>query len=185
MKAETEEMKIFEILTYANSRKNVKEAKKFLKENENFGLKVICQLSYHPNVTFVLPEGKPPYDPNKTNEPFSSLENEIKLLSSFIKETTSDNISLVRVESQFIALLERIPHTDAEILLLVKDKKLQTKFKKLSRKMITEVWPDLFPPDFLKEVANDIDEESKKTVKKTEPEVIPEKAKKKSSKNKK
>jgi hypothetical protein len=49
-------------------------------------------------------------------------------------------------------MLEGIHWTEAEVVCLAKDRKLDTKYKSLKEDFIREVWPDLLPPK-VKEVA--------------------------------
>ena len=53
---------------------------------------------------------------------------------------------MLRRESMFVELLERVDPNDAKLILAVKDRKLS--YKGLSYKLVRDTWPDLLPdPD--------------------------------------
>ena len=53
------------------------------------------------------------------------------------------DLPLVRRESMFIQLLERLDPIDAKIILAVKDRKLS--YRGLTYKLVRDTWPDLLP----------------------------------------
>ena len=50
---------------------------------------------------------------------------------------------MLRRESMFVELLERVDPNDAILILAVKDRKLS--YKGLSYKLVKDTWPDLLP----------------------------------------
>jgi hypothetical protein len=76
----------------------------------------------------------------------TSLRTEYESLINFVKSVdgTPGNPGLpsLRRESMFIQLLEGLHPLDAEILCLVKDKKLTNKYK-ITREIISEAYPDI------------------------------------------
>ena len=50
---------------------------------------------------------------------------------------------MLRRESMFVQLLERLDPADAELLLAVKDQKLS--YRGLSYKLVKDTWPDILP----------------------------------------
>jgi hypothetical protein len=53
------------------------------------------------------------------------------------------NVSNMKREEIFIGLLETLHADEAEILCLVKDKKLQTKYSRISKTLIQETFPNI------------------------------------------
>ena len=61
---------------------------------------------------------------------------------------------MLRRESMFVGLLERLDPQDAVLLIAIKDKKLS--YKGLTYKLVKDTWPDLLP---------DVEEEKQEIVK--------------------
>ena len=53
------------------------------------------------------------------------------------------DLPMLRRESMFVELLERVDPNDAKLILAVKDRKLS--YKGLSYKLVRDTWPDLLP----------------------------------------
>jgi hypothetical protein len=71
----------------------------------------------------------------------SSIRKEFKRFYNFIKGG-NDSLSSLRRETMFINVLEGLHPLEAEILCLVKDKKLQTKYK-ITKEIVSEAYPDI------------------------------------------
>ena len=54
----------------------------------------------------------------------------------------NDTMSKLRKETMFINILESLHPLEAEILVLVKDKKLQTKYN-ITKEIVTQAYPDI------------------------------------------
>ncbi len=74
-------------------------------------------------------------------EGHTSIRKEYKKFYNFIKGGNDALKSLGR-ETMFIQILEGLHPLDAEILCLVKDKKLETKYK-ISKEVVSEAYPDI------------------------------------------
>ena len=57
----------------------------------------------------------------------------------------------MRKEQLFMQMLEGIHWTEAELVCLAKDRKIQTKYKSIKEDLVREAYPDLMPPK-IKEV---------------------------------
>lgn len=55
----------------------------------------------------------------------------------------ADHISKSKREQIFLAILENVHPDEAEVLCLVKDKKLQKKYTRISRALIEETFPQI------------------------------------------
>ena len=71
----------------------------------------------------------------------SSIRKEYQKFYNFIKGG-NDSLSSLRRESMFINILEGLHPLEAEILILVKDKKLDTKYK-ITKEIVAEAYPDI------------------------------------------
>jgi hypothetical protein len=77
----------------------------------------------------------------------TTLRSEYDKLINFVKSASTGapgnpNISSLRRETMFIQLIQGLHPYDAEILCLVKDKKLQTKYK-ITKDIVSEAYPDI------------------------------------------
>ena len=90
-----------------------------------------------------VPEGPVPYKENEVpvGTDHTSLRREYKNLYHFIKGG-NDGLSSLRRETMFIQLLEGLHPNEAEIICLVKDKQLQTKYN-IKEDVIKEAYPDI------------------------------------------
>ena len=144
----------FEEIAKAKTREEKREV---LKKRENFATKALLQLNFHPAVKWLLPPGAPPYEPAKAGDIQSNtLHYEIKKLDYYTDPSphSLDELPMLRRESMFVGLLERLDPQDATMLIAIKDKKLS--YKGLTYKLVKDTWPDLLP---------DVEEETPQTKK--------------------
>ena len=71
----------------------------------------------------------------------SSIRKEYTKFYNFVKGG-NDGLSSLRRETMFINVLEGLHPLEAEILCLVKDKKLETKYK-ITKEIISQAYPDI------------------------------------------
>ena len=136
----------FEVIGKAKTRE---EKRDLLKQRENFATKAILQLNFHPSVKWYLPAGNPPYTPSTEGDITSnSLHFEVKKLDYYTDPSPHD-LPMLRRESMFVGLLERLDPEDAKLLIAVKDKKLS--YKGLTYKLVKDTWPDLLPEEEVKQ----------------------------------
>ncbi len=138
---------IKEVLEAVGNTKSRKEKIQILLDNESLALKTILRGNFDDNIQFILPPGTPPYealDVEIGTSP-SNLEKEIKKYFSYIVERNVNLSSLdnAKREKIFIDMLSRIHPDDAEIICLMKDKKI--KYNGLTAKLVNAAWPGLLP----------------------------------------
>lgn len=68
----------------------------------------------------------------------------------------------------FIQFLEGIHWSEAEVIILAKDRKLQTKFKQLKEELVREAFPGLLPAPIPKELAKLVKPKGTPKVKKSD-----------------
>ena len=100
----------------------------------------ILELAFHPNVGWWLPEGAPPYKPSEVLDTEGRLYSEARTLPLYLAGNRPD-IKQVHRENLFIGLLESLHPKDAELLIAVKDKKVEG----LDAATINEAFPGLIP----------------------------------------
>ena len=91
----------------------------------------------------MLPEGEVPFEKNEVpvGTDHTSLRKEWRNLYHFVKGG-NDSLSKTRRESMFIQILEGLHPTEAELLCLIKDKQLATKFK-ITKANVDAAFPDI------------------------------------------
>lgn len=76
----------------------------------------------------------------------TSLRSEYPKLINFVRSASgvpgNNNLTPLRRENMFIQMLEGLHPLDAEIMCLVKDKRLQTKYK-ITKEIVGEAYPDI------------------------------------------
>lgn len=130
-----------------------KDAKiKVLRSYENPVLRGILQINYNPDVKVHLPEGEPPFKKDK-EIPIGYSETNLyaEFRRFYIWLDAKSNLSKMRREELFVQFLEGIHWTEAEVVCLAKDRKLQTKFKSVKEDLVREAFPNLLPAKKVKE----------------------------------
>ena len=132
---------IFEEIAQA---KSFEIRKQILLDNESKLLKELLKYAFHPDIKFALPVGRPPFktigDSNEYNPTY--LYPNIRKLYLFI-EGGHDKLTPLRREQLFIQMLESLHEKEAEVLLQIKDKKLN--FRCLTYKLVKTTFPEILP----------------------------------------
>jgi hypothetical protein len=107
-------------------------------------LVTLLKYTYREDVKFSLPTGKPPYRPMET--PGNWGHNRIPAeMRKFQYLVPTSNVPQIKRESIFIEMLETVSPDEAELLLMVKEKKLT--YKGITRKLVEEALPEIFDGD--------------------------------------
>ena len=160
---------IFEVLNLVIKQKTNEKKIEVLKRYEDPSLKAIFIWNFDESIVSLLPEGEVPFFGDNVlktstiterigdavssmkggssdslgtiDEKHSTIRREYKKFYNFIKGG-NDSLNSIRRETIFINLLEGVHPLEAEILCLVKDKKLQTKYK-ITKEIVSEAYPDI------------------------------------------
>ena len=162
---------VFEVLNLVSKqRTNIKKVE-VLQRYEDPSLKSILIWNFDESIKSSLPDGIVPYSSVGEQGSFSgtlsgkiedavgkmeelnsrSLGSQDQGRSSIRKEYTkfynfikggNDGLSSLRRETMFINVLEGLHPLEAEILFLVKDKKLETKYK-ITKEIVSQAYPDI------------------------------------------
>jgi hypothetical protein len=132
-----------EILELASKARSNDKKAQVLKEYENDAIKALMIWNFDDTVVSVVPNGQVPYKKNEAplGTDHTSLRKEWKNLYHFVKGG-NDTLSNIRRETMFIQMLEGLHPNEAEIICLVKDKALQTKYK-ISQAVVEKAYPDI------------------------------------------
>lgn len=161
----------FEVLDLASKQRANAKKVEVLRKYEDPSLKSILIWNFDESIVSVLPEGNVPYASTGEQNSYSgSLSDKIddavskmselssnslgsmdQGMSSIRKEYTmfynfvqggNDSLSSLRRETMFINILQGLHPKEAEILILVKDKKLETKYR-ITKEIVSEAYPDI------------------------------------------
>ena len=131
-----------EVLQKISNAKTKAQKVKLLEEFNTPALRAILIANFDESVISMLPEGDVPYKKNEAPEEteHTKLEHEYRKLYLFFKGGA--NISQTRRETLFIQLLEGLHKGEAEVLCLVKDKKIGKRWK-ITRQCVEQAFPTI------------------------------------------
>jgi hypothetical protein len=134
---------ISEVLQKVSNAKTKVEKVKQLKEYNTETLRMLLIWNFDESVYSAVPPGEVPYTANDApaGTEHTSLEHESRLFFHFI-EGGNQNLTKVKRENMFIQLLEGLHKDEAELLCLVKDKKLGKRYK-ITKATVTEAFPQI------------------------------------------
>ena len=130
-----------EMLKKAGNGQTKDKKIKLLREFDSPELRSLVKSSYDPSIVWLLPEGDVPYnrkDYKLGDGSHKFLFTEISTLYHFVKGG-NDSLKKPKREQMFIELLESLHESEAELLILAKDKGLYKKYK-LSDNVIREAF---------------------------------------------
>ena len=132
-----------EVLAKVSKQRTKAKKIAVLKENDSLHLKSILIWNFDDSVISVLPEGKVPYEKNEApaGTEHTYLAHEWKVLYNFVKGGNKF-LRPVKREQLFLQLLEGLHPDEADIICLVKDKKLTDKYK-ITKAIVEESFPDI------------------------------------------
>lgn len=136
-----------EILDMVEKAKTKEEKVSILKKYEMPVLRAVMRINFDPNVKMDLPEGDPPYK-KVTDRPVGETETrlEMEYRRFYIWLDPKTNLPKVKKETLFVEMLEGLHHTEAELIILAKDRKLSKKWKSLKEDIVREAYPFTLPP---------------------------------------
>lgn len=133
----SEEIKsVYETLEKIDKLKQHKRKIDQLKEAYSLPLRTILQGSFNQKINMKMPDGTPPYTPNKEAELSDKPYGKLKRVMNF-------SLHQWERERAFINMLQSVPPQDATLLIAMKDKKLTEIFPTINKELVQEVWPEL------------------------------------------
>jgi len=126
----------------SKARSKAKKIEILQEQSKNNGLIALLVWNFDPNIESALPEGEVPYTPNDAPKgtEHTSLSREYRNLYKFCKGGDA-TLTRNRREMLFIQLLEGLHEEEAELVCLVKDKKLGEKYK-LTYETVKDAFPE-------------------------------------------
>ena len=133
---------ISEVLQKAHSAKTKAQKVKILQDNNTNALRSILIANFDESIHSLLPEGEVPYQKNDAplGTEHTVLEQEYRKLYLFFKGGST--IKQSQRENLFIQMLEGLSVEEAELLILVKDKALNKKYR-VTRACVENAFPSI------------------------------------------
>ena len=131
---------ISEVLQKVHSAKTKAQKVKILQDNNTNALRSVLIATFDESVQSLLPEGEVPYQKNDAplGTEHTVLEQEYRKLYLFFKGGST--IKQSQRENLFIQMLEGLSVEEAELLILVKDKALNKKYR-VTRACVENAFP--------------------------------------------
>ena len=122
---------VSEIFKAVHGKKTKKEKIDLLAQYKRDDVKALLIWNFDKGIESAVPEGDVPYKKNESpagTEGHTRLIHEWRTLYNFVRGG-NDKLSNMRRENLFIQLLESLQQDEAEVVCLVKDKDLQSKYR--------------------------------------------------------
>lgn len=118
-----------------------------LRRYDSAVLQDMLRLNFDTDWNLNLPPGEPPFR-KETEVPdgYSDSNLYVEHRRFYIWRDPNINLPKIRKEQLFIQLLEGLHWKEAEMVCLVKDKKLETKYKRVTEEVVRAAFPNLLPP---------------------------------------
>ena len=131
---------ISEVLQKVHSAKTKAQKVKILQDNNTNALRSVLIANFDESIHSLLPEGEVPYQKNDAplGTEHTVLEQEYRKLYLFFKGGST--IKQSQRENLFIQMLEGLSVEEAELLILVKDKALNKKYR-VTRACVENAFP--------------------------------------------
>ena len=132
---------VSELFKAVHGKKDKKGKIDLLSQYKRDDVKALLIWNFDKQIRSAIPEGEVPY--KKNDAPINSgghtrLVHEWRTLYNYIKGG-NDARSQMKRENMFIQLLEGLHESESEIVMLAKDKKLQTKYR-ITRALVEDVF---------------------------------------------
>ncbi len=132
------------ILRKVSNAKTKAEKISLLQKHNSTALRQLLIINFDESIVSMLPEGDVPYTPNDApvGTDHTRLESEYKGLYRFFKGG-QDKLPSLKRESMFVQLLEGLSAEEAELLVLAKDGRINDKYKRITKAVISEAFPSI------------------------------------------
>ena len=132
---------LHEILIKVNNAKDKPKKIEVLKQNDSVPLRQVLKGAFDPKIEWDLPPGNPPYQVNDApaGTEHTTLYTEAKKLWHFVKGA-DEALSKTKKEIMFIQMLEGLHKDDAELMIAVKEKSLNKRYKGLTDAVVKEAF---------------------------------------------
>ena len=133
---------IYEILEAAGKARSKAEKIKILKDHDSWALRDVLRATYDLKVEFLIPDGEPPYTPNKPESVPSNLLRKNVDFKYIVKGGISEDMPSFKREKIYIGLLESIHPEDAKVVINMVNRKKPG--NGITEKVVKEAFPNLY-----------------------------------------
>lgn len=131
---------VFEIFEeFTKAEKRADKISVLQKYKDNKALMDILKGTFDDRIVWLLPAGKPPYEPNKPESTPSTLLKKYRDFPYFAQGGPGTKMPSFKREKMFITLLESIHPADAELVVGMINKK--SPVKGLTKKLVSDAFP--------------------------------------------
>ena len=114
----------------------------FLQQNSSQALKAVLGFCFDPKIKWLLPEGDPPFEPNKkSTDSQNVLLADHRKLHIFVESVEYRDLRDIKREQLFIQFLEELDPDDARLMLSIKNKKMP--YKGITAALVKDAFPNL------------------------------------------
>ena len=135
---------VSELFAAVHGKKTKVDKVKLLKEHIRDDVKALFIWNFDKGISSALPPGDVPYKPNEApanSGGHTRLVHEWRTLYNYVRGG-NDRLPQMKRETMFVQLLESLHAGEADLLMLVKDKEPQKKYR-ITRQVVEEAYPDI------------------------------------------
>ena len=133
---------IYEILEAASKARLKADKIKILKDHDSWALRDVLRATYDKKIEFLIPDGEPPYTPNKPESVPSNLLRKNVDFKYIVKGGIREDMPAFKREKIYIGLLESIHPKDAKVVINMVNRKRPA--PGITENIVKEAFPSLF-----------------------------------------
>jgi len=133
---------IYEILEAAGKARSKAEKIKILKDHDSWALRDVLRATYDLKVEFLIPDGEPPYTPNRPESVPTNLLRKNVDFKYIVKGGIREDMPSFKREKIYIGLLESIHPEDAKVVINMVNRKKPG--NGITEKVVKEAFPNLY-----------------------------------------
>lgn len=133
---------IYEILEAASKARLKADKIKVLKDHDSWALRDVLRATYDLKIEFLIPDGEPPYTPNKPESVPSNLLRKNVDFKYIVKGGIREDMPAFKREKIYIGLLESIHPKDAKVVINMVNRKRPA--PGITENIVKEAFPSLF-----------------------------------------
>tara|TARA_B100000902_G_C26646017_1_gene591464 strand:+ start:60 stop:488 length:429 start_codon:yes stop_codon:yes gene_type:complete len=133
---------IYEILEAASKARLKADKIKVLKDHDSWALRDVLRATYDLKIEFLIPDGEPPYTPNKPESVPSNLLRKNVDFKYIVKGGIREDMPAFKREKIYIGLLESIHPEDAKVVINMVNRKRPA--PGITENIVKEAFPSLF-----------------------------------------
>lgn len=132
---------IYEILEAAGKARSKAEKIEILKSHDSWALRDVLRATYDLKVEFLIPDGEPPYTPNRPESVPTNLLRKNVDFKYIVKGGIREDMPSFKREKIYIGLLESIHPEDAKVVINMVNRKKPG--NGITEKVVKEAFPSL------------------------------------------